>query len=179
MGVFATVDLDNVESEIKLSQETVLRLLDNEDRALSRLGEVETIDDQAERLDEMAKLILECESIELLAKELGDIVGRAKKRMVQVKDKVKVQALTEVEGLGGEFEAKDFKFKVRTNPVRVVVDDLSVVPKKYRNEPKPLPPWEEWDVDKNIVKAALTREKVQSIAGVHLEQTNRIEVKPR
>ena len=69
--------------------------------------------------------------------------------------------------------------KIRANPSSVVVDDLKIVPMKYRNEPKPLPPQDKWPVDKVHVKNALTKERVQKIDGVHLEQVSRVEIKLR
>jgi hypothetical protein len=179
MAMFSTVDLESVEREVEDSKQAVLRLLSNEERAEDRFEEIAGISDQAERLEEAAKLIVECEALVSYAKQMEAEMKRAKNRMTEMADKVKAGIHDEVEDAGGEFTTKNWKMKIRQNPAKVIVDDLSVVAKKYRKEPDPIPPVEEWPVDKNLVKTALTKERVQSIDGVHLEQGSRVEVKPR
>lgn len=179
MAMFSTVDLESIEREVEDSKQAVLRLLSNEERAQERFEEIAAISDQAERLEEAAKLIVECEALMDYSKQMEGEMKRAKDRMAEMAEKVKSGIHDEVEAAGGEFTTKNWKMKIRQNPAKVIVDDLAVVPKKYRKEPDPVPPPEEWPVDKNLVKTALTKERVQGINGVHLEQSSRVEVKPR
>lgn len=179
LNVYSTVDLEKVEAEVKVSQDAVLRLLNNEERALERLEEIAAIADPMERLEEAAKLIIESESLVTLAKEMSTVIGNTKKRMEEVIRGAKQSIHDEVESMGGKVETKGFKLTIKNNPVKVIVDDLAAVPKKYKREPDPIPPVEEWEADKNVIKTALTKERVQSINGVHLEESTRVEVKPR
>jgi len=179
MVVFSTVDISSVEQEVKSSQEAVERLLDNEEKALARIEEIAVIADDLERFEEAAKLIAECDAFLAFSKEMEGAVKRAKKRMDKVRTTIMADTLEDVEKAGGEVETKNWLLKVRDNPASVVVDSLADVPKKYRSEPMPIPEWPEWPVDKNMVKQALVKEKVQKIDGVHLEQGTRLEIKPR
>ena len=171
--------LEVIESQARTAQDQVAVLLDHEESALRSFEEISAIAETPQRLDEAARLLGECESLVSLAKELGEVLGRVRKRMAGVIEKVEEAVLQEVENEGGEVETRNWILKSRVNPPSVVVDDLSIVPKKYRSEPAPIPPPEEWPVDKNMVKNALTKEKVQSILGVHISQSSRLEIKPR
>jgi excinuclease UvrABC nuclease subunit len=176
----STVDVNTVEQEVKASEEAVNRLLDNEKRALERLAEVAAIADQDVRLEEAAKLVMESNALIDMAKQMSDVIGRASKRMASVKTEVLGAVKEEVQKLdGGKWEGSDYQMMIKKNPDSVVVDALKDVPKKYRLEPKPIPSWEKWPANKNAIKQALTKEKVSSIKGVHLEQGERLEVKPR
>jgi hypothetical protein len=182
MALFSTVNLSQIEADMASSQEAVEKLLDNEEQALARLEEIGAIADPQERLNEAAKLLAESDALIVLAKEMSGVIGRVKKRMNGCVGQMKVAIEDEIETLGddkGKYETQDYAFSTKNNPVKVVVDDKEGVPQKYRTVPKPIPPWEEWDVNKNEVKQALVKEKVQSINGVHLEQNTRVEVKPR
>lgn len=168
--------LDQGAQEIKDSQNAIARLLDKEDDALAIFNELPAIEDYQERMNQAGQLFSDCNDTIELAKELESVLSRVRKRMEGVKASV-------MEGIEDEvkesFDTKDWTFKLKKNPPKVIVDDLAIVPKKYRNEPKPIPAWQEWPAAKTVIKDALTKEKVQKIDGVHLDETTRVEVKPR
>jgi len=175
----ATVNLKQIEEEVRASQAAVSRLLDNEDRAKAELSEIIAIPNMKDRFEAAVNLIVESEALAELGKDLADTANRAKKRMEAIAEQIRSGLLDEVKGEGGEVELKNFLLRIRENPPAVIVDKLEDVPKKYRLEPKPIPNWEEWPVDKNAVKQALGKEKVKSILGVHLEVGERLEIKSR
>lgn len=171
--------LDQDSAEIKDSQTAIANLLDKEEAAKALFEDLPSIADQAERCERGAQLYADCADMIDLAKELEGILSRVRKRMAGVQETVKQGLYEETQQAGGEIETANWLLKLKKNPAKVVVDDLSAVPKKYRLEPKPIPSWEEWEVNKNEVKQALGKEKVKSINGVHLEQGERVEIKPR
>ena len=180
MGLYSTVDLDLVKEGVEESQRSVLRLLDNEERAKEYLNEVALTDNQDVRLEEAARLHSECNALIDLAKDLAESIGNVRKRMVGIVALIEEGAFKEVADLDGEeWEGKKWRMKIKSNPPTVVVEELKDVPKKYRLEPKPLPNWEDWAVDKNMVKQALVKEKVKSIDGIKLKTKKRIEIKSR
>lgn len=180
MGLFSTVDLDVREAEVKASQQVVEKLLDNEEAALARLSEIEAIAETEIRYEEIAKLILECEAFVSQADELAKTITRAKKRMVEVLVTVEVGTLEEVDKLpDSKVQTKNYVLTARSNPPKVIIDELADIPKKYRKEPPPIPDWKEWEPDKNLIKSTLTSEKVEKINGVHLAEGKRLEVKQR
>ena len=173
------IDYESIEQEAKRGQATVVQLLDQEKVLLKKLEEIGAIADQSQKFEHAAKLIVEAEALVNLSGDLAKMINTAKKRIDKVVKQAKTGVLEDVEDEGGEVETENFVLKSRKNPVRVVVDNLADVPKKYRLEPNPIPPWQEWDVDKHYVKQALTKEKVRSIDGISLEQGTRLEIKPR
>lgn len=171
-------DLDA--GKIRTAQSAVEALLDKERDAAVAVEEIAAIADPAQRYEAAANLIEEMEGVVSLAKELEDSLARARKRMSAKIESTIGGLQDEIEKEeGGEFETENWKMKIRLNPPSVVVDDFLLVPKKYRSEPKPLPPPEEWPVNKGAVKQALTKEHVAKIAGVHVEQSARLEIKAR
>jgi ElaB/YqjD/DUF883 family membrane-anchored ribosome-binding protein len=171
--------LDQDSAEIKDSQTAIANLLDKEAEAQKIYDDLPSLADQLERVERGAQLYADCADMVDLAKELEAILSRVRKRMVGMQGIVKAGLTEEAVAAGGEIETANWKLKMKRNPPKVIIDDLSVVPKKYRLEPMPIPEWQEWDADKNVIKQALTKEKVQSIAGVHLEVSERVEIKPR
>ena len=171
--------LDQDSQEIRDSQAAIAALLDKEDAAKEILGDLPAIDAQIERCEKGAQLFADCEDMMSLAKELEGVLSRVRRRMAAVQEVVRQGLEEEAREAGGEIETANWAIKIRKNPAKVIVDDLQEVPRKYRLEPKPIPEWTEWDVDKNLVKQALTKEKVRSIVGVHIEQAERVEIKPR
>jgi hypothetical protein len=168
--------LDQGAAEIKDSQNAIARLLDKEDLALELFNELPAIENYQERMDKAGQLFNDCNDMIELSKELEAIMNRVRKRMEKVKGAVMEGITDEVKET---FETKNWKFRLVNNPPSVIVDDLAKVPKKYRTEPKPIPAWEKWPAAKTVIKDALTKEKVQSIPGVHIKDSTRVEVKPR
>lgn len=173
------VRLPTLGDEMAAMAKAAESLLDREQVALERLQEVGGLAEATDRLDQAQALVLECDEVAGQCKQLAELLTRIRKRMDGVTSKATDGMLDEVRSLGGEIETREWKYRVKLNPPSVVVDDLSVVPKKYRHEPDPVPPPDEWPVNKTMVKEALTKEKVQSIPGVHIEQAESLSVKPR
>lgn len=169
--------LDQDSQEIRDSQTAIANLLDKEAQAKEIFADLPAHESLEERLNRAAQLYSDCSDTVDLCKELEGVLKRVRGRMEGVQALVYEGIEDEVPG--DKFETEDWKFNIKENPPKVIVDDLAVVARKYRNEPKPIPPWEEWAVDKNAVKQALIKEKVQSIHGVHLEVSERVEIKPR
>jgi len=180
-GVFMSAfsGMSETEAKVEETKIAVTKLLDREEAALEELGRVSAIANDIERLEATGYLYADIEGLVKHIKSVASIVSRAKKRMEEVVSKVKEGVLLEVESQGGQVETPNWKFKVTPNPVSLIVDDLDKVPKKYRSVPKPIPEWKKWPVDKSYAKQALVKEQVKSIEGVHLEQTERVDIKPR
>lgn len=71
-----------------------------------------------------------------------------------------------------KIESPWFTLAVRDNPVRVVIDDQSQIPKDYWRQPPVPPPV----VDKQAIAAAF--KAGEQVPGCHTERSQRLEVKP-
>lgn len=173
------LNIDQIEADAKQGQENVVNLLNHEERLIGILEEASAMAEISDRLETVAKVATESKALQEVAKGLADMLDRIRKRLGEVEKKSIEAVKPDVEQAGGKVQTKSFEFNIKNNPPKVIVDDLSAIPKKYRSEPKPIPEWTEWDADKAAIKSALTKEKVQSISGVHLDQDTRLEIKPR
>jgi hypothetical protein len=161
-------------------EDAVLSLLQDTEVVADRLDEIAAGAELSYRLEQGGKLLYECEEFIRRTKQLEAAIKNAAKRVTRAQAEVNETLLEELEKCKDrKAETSSFSFAIRENPPSVVVDDLKRVPKKYRNPPKPTPPWEEWPPNKNAIKTALTREVVQRVDGVHLERGERVEVKTR
>jgi hypothetical protein len=70
-----------------------------------------------------------------------------------------------------EIASPYFKLAIRSNPPAVVIDAASQIPAEYMRQPEPPPP----APDKKAIAAAIKAGK--EIAGAHLEQSTRLEIK--
>jgi len=180
-NVVRLMDVSEESADIKQSQNAIASLLDREAVAKKMFENLVAIDELEERLNKGAQLHNDCADVVSLCKDLKDVLSRVQKRMEKMQGVVNNGLFDEVKSSsdGDEIETDDFVLKTKINPPSVVVDDLKIVPKKYRNEPKPLPEWKDWAVDKNAVKSALTKEKVKKIDGVHLSCKESLVIKLR
>lgn len=176
MRLYDGIDTFSLSQSLDAAEESMLSLLGEEDRIDEKLQEVDAFQNVLDKLDTLAVLSSEADAFVARAKALADVANRAAKRVSGMKEKVNERLLSYVPD---KRETRNWKFARRQNPQSVVVDNLSDVPKKYRKQPKPLPEWQEWPVDKASVKQALVSEKVSKISGVHLSSSDRIEIKPR
>jgi hypothetical protein len=178
--VYNNVSLDEVGESIKSAENAVLVLLQEEDRADERMAEIGALVDSLDRLEEGGHLWMECNTFINRCKAIAETVKNASARVKEVQDRLGTHLKRELDSYdNGKAQTKSWKFATRKNPDRVVVDDETIVPRKYRVEPKPLPPPEKWPLNKNAIKTALTNEHVQSIKGVHIESGTRVDVKSR
>jgi len=179
--LFEAIDLGELGKTIQSAENTVLRLLDERDRVEERLDEVRAYELVADRLEQEAQLWDETQMFMARCKAMVETIGNAKKRVEEASVKIEKAVMVEVERFeDGKTVSSDHAFAIRKKPAIVVVDDLVEVPRKYRLEPKPIPPWEQWPVDKNMVKQAITKEKVGKIKGLHIDESGkRIEIKSR
>lgn len=168
-----------IEERIEGTKKQTLDLLGSEEELLAAIDEAAGLKGD-EAIEAQAEVLAASEALIAFAKEMKDQADRAKKRIAETVAALKGDLLEQVEAKGGEIKVKNWTMIKRKNPVSVVVDDLEAVPKVYRKVPKPLPDWELWPVDKTRVKNALTSQSVQSIRGVHLDDTGaRVEIKRR
>ena len=167
---------------IRDSQTAIANLLDKEEEALRIFEELAAKPEVLVRLDDGAQLWNDCGDMVSFCKELKEILSRVQKRMSDVQEVIyegMTSDVSDVVEVGDRMETKNWGLKRVLNPPSIIVDDLSVVPKKYRSTPKPIPDWKNWPADKTAIKQALVKEKVQNVAGVHLYRAERLEIKPR
>lgn len=176
-------DLRQLQDDAIQSQRAVIALVDREKELLEATEKLSGIKDPVERLDAAAEIIVEAEGLVEIHKALADQIGRVQKRVAVISSKLRIASIEEVEKLKKEGEIEEqklatehFEIVVRKNPPSVIVDELAKVPKDWRKEPPPIPPWKEWDPDKNSIKAALTNGQKKSIPGVHLACGVRLEI---
>ena len=179
-GLFKDTDLSELTQNIGGLEESVLALLEDTSVAEERLSEIAALADRDDRLEASGGLFFSCEEFLARCKQLADAVKNAVNRVKESKEEVKQSLLEDLgDAEGGKARTKNFKFSVRSNPDSVEVKDKDRVPQKYRKQPAPLPPWQEWPVDKNFIKSTLKAEKVKSIPGIKMVSSQRVEVKPR
>jgi DNA-binding ferritin-like protein len=183
-GIMEKLILENEISElngtISTVEDVVLSLLQDTEMVSERLDEIAAGAEQSYRLEQSGKLHYECEEFIRRTKQLSEAIKNAVNRVKNAQSEVEETLLEELANCADKkAETSSFSFVVRENPPSVVVDDLTKIPKKYRNPPKPIPSWEKWPANKNAIKTALTREVVHKIDGVHLERGERVEVKTR
>ena len=183
-GIMEKIVLENEISDlngtISTVEDAVLCLLQDTEIVSDRLDEIAAGAELTYRLEQSGKLQYECDEFIRRTKQLSEAIKNAVNRVKRAQLEVEEVLLEELAKCADrKAETSSFSFAIRENPPSVVVDDLTKVPKKYRNPPKPLPSWEKWPANKNAIKTALTREVVQKIDGVHLERGERVEVKTR
>lgn len=179
-SVYANVSLNDVGESIKSAETAVLALLQEEDRADDRMAEIGALVNSLDRLEEGGQLWMECNVFIDRCKAIAETIKNASNRVKEVQEKLGGHLRKELDSYEkGKVQTRSWKFSIRKNPAKVVVDDENIVPKRYRVEPPPPPPPEQWPLDKNSIKTALSKEHVKSIRGVHLEQGERVDVKAR
>jgi hypothetical protein len=182
-GIMEKIVLENEISDlngtISTVEDAVLCLLQDTEIVSDRLDEIAAGAELTYRLEQSGKLQYECDEFIRRTKQLSEAIKNAVNRVKRAQLEVEEVLLEELAKCADrKAETSSFSFAIRENPLSVVVDDLTKVPKKYRNPPKPTPP-HLWPPNKNAIKTALTREVVQKIDGVHLERGERVEVKIR
>lgn len=181
LQLFEAIDLGHMGEAIRAAESTVLGLLDQRSEVEDRLEEVQMLELVSDRLEQQA--CLWDETIVFLArcKAMVDTIKNASDRVSEAKEKIESAVMKEVDRFeNGKTTSATHKFAIKGKPAVILVKDLAAVPKKYRLVPKPIPEWEEWPVDKNMAKQALTKEKVGKINGLELDESGkRIEIKPR
>lgn len=70
-----------------------------------------------------------------------------------------------------KIESPYFSIAIRKNPASVVIDDPNVIPAEFMRQPEPPPP----APDKKALAEAL--KKGLEVPGVHLEQSERVEIR--
>lgn len=179
VNVSTAIDLVTLQSDATQSQATILNLVDREKEIQARLADLVAQDDD-DRRDGTAEIILECEGLVAIHKSLKDQINRVQKRIENLAYEVKADLQKEVlkvAGAEGTIETENFQLKHKFNPPSVVVDELKDVPKRYRNEPAPIPPFKKWPANKALIKNDLTKQKVKGIKGVHLERGEKLDIK--
>ena len=141
-----------------------------------KVESIREMDHTTDRFDEMASLILSIKEGMAIAKEAKDNAARIQKRFVQLQELLQNAFRDEIE-VGDKITTEEFVIARKKTAPSVQVEDMKVVAKKYRREPLPVPPWEEWDIDKNAAKAAL--KNGVNVKGLSLVEGSRIEVKRR
>jgi hypothetical protein len=178
--VYANVSLDEIGDTIKSAETAVLALLQEEDRADERMAEIGALVNSLDRLEEGGQLWMECKTFIDRCKAIAETVKNASARVKEVQERLGTHLKKELDSYDkGKAQTQSWKFATRKNPDKVIVDDETIVPKKYRVEPPPAPPPEEWPINKTFIKTTLSKQHVAKIPGVHLEAGTRVEVKAR
>jgi hypothetical protein len=179
-SLYENVALDEIGDTIKSAETAVLALLQEEDRADERMAEIGALVNSLDRLEEGGHLWMECKTFIDRCKAIAETVKNASARVKEVQERLGAHLKKELDSYDkGKAQTSSWKFATRKNPDKVIVDDETIVPKKYRVEPPPPPPPDQWPLDKHAIKTALTKEHVQSIKGVHLAAGTRVDVKSR
>lgn len=170
------MDLGKIKDDATRAQAAVVDLVDREADLTERLAEIEAFEG-VQRYEAVASLVLEAEALVEIHKALKDQVNRVQKRIDKIASAVREGILDELSGIKGEMvETDQFLIKAKLNPPSVIVEDQKKIPKEWRHEPRPIPPWREWAPDKNAIKKALLNKEKRSIAGVHLERSKKLEI---
>ena len=170
------VDLETIETNAREAQAAVINIVNKEKDLLDRIEEL-SAQEGAARYEDAVHIYLDAKGIIEIHKALKDQVNRVQKRVESIVEKLDAKLLEEVEEDGGEVETVTFELRRIGNPVSVNITDKEKVPKDFRTEPKPIPPWKEWAPDKNAIKKALVNKVKRSIAGAELTRTYRLDIK--
>jgi hypothetical protein len=178
--IYEAVNLGDLGEIVNEAELAVQRLSQEEDRVEERKREIKALNDSVDRLEEAGVLYNECEVFISRCKAMAETAKNAMERVKEAQEKLSGFLKEELEPYeDGKARSQSFKFAIRTNPASVVITDVDAIPKKYRTEPKPIPPWQKWPPNKSAIKTALTKEHVKSISGANIQQTTRVEVKTR
>ena len=114
-------------------------------------------------------------NLEATAEAIDDAIDQMKARRQAIQQRalnIKSYLLDNMARTGiTKIESPHFVITLRDNPVKVVVDDVSVVPFDYFRDPPAPPP----ELDKKTIAEALKAGQV--VPGCHLERTQRVEIK--
>lgn len=170
-------DLRQLQTDAVQAQRAVLDLVDREKDLLKEVEGLGQIADRVQRLDAAASIIVEADGLAEIHKTLSDQIDRVRKRVAAISDKLRAASLDDLNEMNEtKLDTGTFELLAKNNPPSVFVDDEEKVPKAWRREPPPIPPWKEWPLDKNSIKAALSNGTKKSIPGVHLESSKRLEI---
>src|SRR3990167_6289804 len=115
-----------------------------------------------------------CQNLDSLAgqiKTAENQMAHRRKVLENRAESIRAYIKTCMESAGiSKIECQYFKMSIKTNPPRVVIDDLEAVPSSYMRIPQPPPP----EPDKKTIADLLKKE---TVAWAHLEQGTRLEIK--
>lgn len=136
----------------------------------------DTLEGAAGELEEKAKnvacfvrnLEASAEQIKLAEKQMADrrksLESKAESIRRYLKDNMIRSGITKI-------ESPYFALTIKKNPPSVVIDDATVIPKKFMTKPTPPPP----APDKRAIADAINAGK--KVAGARIEQGERLEIK--
>jgi hypothetical protein len=114
-------------------------------------------------------------NLEVTAKAIREAAAAMLERAKRIDgraESIRAYALFNLQAAGiSKIESPWFTLAVRKNPPSVVVDDEAAIPREYFVTPEPPPP----KLDKAALKRAISAGT--EVAGAHLTQTERLEIK--
>lgn len=123
----------------------------------------------------VAKFILNCEAmaeaVENAADAMNERAVKIRKRAESIREYLKIN----MQGAGiTKIEATEFVLALKKNPPSVIVTDEASIPDAFKVTPIPPPPPVPRP-DKALIKKAI--QSGMSVAGAHLEQHERLDIK--
>lgn len=173
------VDLNKLKERIEETRTSVFDHFRAEEEILADIEELDVISEGNSRTERTMELFFSAKELVGAAKGIREQADRVMKRLQKIEDQLGECIFDLCGGIGGRVETENWEARVQKTRNSVIVDDKAAVPKKYKRQPPPTPPIEEWDVDKNAVLSACKSNPTLKIKGISLKEGYSLRVNSR
>lgn len=173
------IGIDKLRARVKDAQTALFDLFRQEEQLVLERDDLAIISAPDDKNDKAITLWSDARELAELARDIRVQAETVMSRLGELESSIRAEIEKAIGGVGEKIITPHWEARLQKGKGSVQIKDLKAVPKMYRRPPKPLPPEEDWDVDKNLVARRLENGEVKTIPGVVLVEGVSLRVKPR